>query len=76
MSNLEEEIREKRDSLETLANADCSSSYIARILLDEIEGDSSNRQTKTTENESMAPEEPVSAGDSQESTVKDSVFAY
>jgi len=76
MNKNQEIIEENRDTLETLANADCSSSYIARILLDEIEGYSSDNTTKPTEKESVAPQEPVNAGDSQESTVKDSVFAY
>jgi len=75
MNKNQEIIEENRDTLETVANADCSASWIAEELLESVEGDSSNRQTKTTENEPEAPEEPISTN-TENGGIEDSIFAY
>ena len=68
---LQSKIEEHREALETVANANCSASWIARELLESTEGYEPYESKKPTEptmgqeNEPQNPPEP-----------KGSIFAY
>ena len=72
-SELEEKIDQHREALETVANADCSASWIAQRLLQATEGHSSYSSQESNEKAHTPTVEPQNQ--SQEG-VKDSVFAY
>ena len=69
MSDLEEAVKENKEDLRVVANADCSASWIAKELLESFNLDTS--QTTTEPKESLeSPTEPT------EKQAEGSVFAY
>lgn len=69
MTDLEEAVKENKEDLRVVANADCSASWIAKELLQSFNLDTS--QTTTEPKESLEnPTEPT------ESEPSGSVFAY
>jgi len=70
MSDLEEAVKENKEDLRVVANADCSASWIAKELLQSFDLDTS-QQTTTEPKESLeSPTEPT------EKQAEGSVFAY
>ena len=65
-----EKIEEHRDALITVANADCSASWIAEELLSSVEGETSDTTNESTQRDTDATTQP------ENSTQKDSIFAY
>jgi len=78
MNKNQEIIEENRDTLETLANADCNTSKYAKQLLKSIEGDESDSTKQSRESEHM--EHTITSEGTQEpdntTGIKESVFAY
>lgn len=75
-------IEENRDTLETVANADCSASWIAEELLSSVEGETSystEEANRTTTQTTTEPENDIEVGQDTTDTengIKDSIFAY
>jgi hypothetical protein len=63
-------IEEHRDVLITVANADCSASWIAQELLSSVEGETSYSTKQSNRTDTDVTTQP------ENSTQKDSIFAY
>jgi hypothetical protein len=70
MGSTENLIEENRDTLETVAQADCSASWIAESLLDTLEGDRSDTTEDSLQTHIEATEEPKNRSEER------SLFAY
>jgi hypothetical protein len=73
--NTEELIKDNRESLEIVANADCSASWIAQRLLSSIEGESSYVEKEPKRDDIQETNEPQNPTQ-EEPEPERSVFAY
>jgi hypothetical protein len=75
----EDLLQDNRETLETVANADCSASWIADRLLDSLEGDTSSSTSEPKEtniDRDISPQNPPEEQSKDPPERKDSVFAY
>ena len=75
----EDLLKDNRETLETIANADCSASWIADRLLDSLEGDSSPSTSEPIEPSTEAdisPQNPPEEQHKDPPEPEGSIFAY
>lgn len=72
MSDLHTKVEKHRDALVTLANADCSASWIAQDLLTSVEGRTSFESKESEQSNVTANSEP----NTDTTEPEGSVFAY
>ncbi|WP_435119618.1 hypothetical protein [Halolamina sp. C58] len=73
MTSKKKKIEENREALETVANADCSASWIAQELLRSIEGDTS---CSTPEPKEPDTEPSIDSQEPTDTEPEGSIFAY
>lgn len=62
-------LKKHKEDLEVVANADCTASWIAKELLESLEGETTNTQEKS-------PEKPVAPNTQADNDNEKGIFAY